>query len=123
VVILLYSNGKPVASMSGNLQPTVLIAYTSTLANAFMGAALVEAVVVSFWHRALEGTTVRDWAPFCSCLCHAEMRVTEMPELHHHWASGQSVLGAVKALCSWKTLTVSVGKATKFCLAPLLLHL
>jgi hypothetical protein len=90
ITILMYSNGKSVTNplVSGNRQPTVLIAYTSTLANACMSAALMEAILVSFWRRVLQGTTI--------------------PELHAHWASGQGVWDAVKAVGRWRTVTVSI---------------
>ncbi len=56
--IVLASDGKPTDEWSGNRQPGVLLAYTSTLANAVMAVALSEAVVVGYWTRALRGVPV-----------------------------------------------------------------
>jgi len=52
------SRGQPVSEWSGNTQPGVLLAYTSTAANALMGVAFAEAMVVSFWTKALGGVRV-----------------------------------------------------------------
>lgn len=62
MVILYLSNGQPVEEWSGNRQPTVLLAYTSTIANALIGFAFAEAIVISYWCRVLGGTKVsRIW--------------------------------------------------------------
>jgi hypothetical protein len=58
VAVLIASNGKETREWSGNRQPTVLLAYTSTLANAFLVASFAEAVVIKFWQSAIKGTSV-----------------------------------------------------------------
>lgn len=58
IAIVLVSDGKPTSAWYGNQQPGVLLAYTSTLANALMAVAFTEAVVVGYWIRALRGVRV-----------------------------------------------------------------
>ncbi|KAK3947216.1 hypothetical protein QBC32DRAFT_94088 [Pseudoneurospora amorphoporcata] len=50
--VILLSNGKRVDEWSGFMQPGVLLAYTSTIANSLMGIAFAEAAVISFWTKA-----------------------------------------------------------------------
>lgn len=59
MAILVASNGKLVVEWSGNTQPGVLLAYTSTLANALLSVAFAEGMVINFWTGALRGVPVR----------------------------------------------------------------
>ena len=58
MAVLVVSNGKPVSEFSGNTQPGVLLAYTSTIANTLMGVAFAEGVIINFWTGALRGVPV-----------------------------------------------------------------
>ena len=70
--MLLLSNGRPVASW--RVQPTVLLAIFTAVANSVLAFALAEGVALSWWNKALQGTTVS--------------------ELHYHWLIGTSVCAA-----------------------------
>ncbi|KAK3984967.1 hypothetical protein QBC44DRAFT_405849, partial [Cladorrhinum sp. PSN332] len=78
IAVVLLSDGKPTSEWSGNRQPGVLLAYTSTLGNALLSIAFAEGVIVSFWAQALEGVRVSN--------------------LHYNWAGGNGVIGALTAL-------------------------
>lgn len=52
--IVLQSGSQPEADWSGHKQPGVLLAYTSTLANALTGLAFAQAAVVFFWTQAVQ---------------------------------------------------------------------
>ena len=58
IAVVLVSDGKPTSEWSGNRQPGVLLAYTSTIANALLAVAFAEAVVIAFWTQALRGVPV-----------------------------------------------------------------
>lgn len=94
----------------------MLLAYTSTVANALLGAAFAEALVICFWTRAIEGVPVRV-IPF------GELRTTwnwlltawhQLTSLHYNWASGNSFVGAVKALAQGKAGLISFGEPLPF---------
>ncbi|KAK0642079.1 hypothetical protein B0T16DRAFT_496649 [Cercophora newfieldiana] len=87
IAIILLSDGRPTSEWSGNRQPGVLLAYTSTLANGLLGIAFAEAVVVAFWTQALRGVP--------------------MSNFHFNWAGGTSVIGAVMALGNGRALLIS----------------
>ena len=79
--IVLGSDGSPTSEWSGNRKPDVLLAYTSTLANALMAVAFVEAVVISYWTRALHGVPVGFQSRSCppkSLSCVADCHVNSM---------------------------------------------
>ncbi len=42
-----------------NVQPQVWVSAFSTIANALLGYAFAEGIAISFWRRAIHGTTVR----------------------------------------------------------------
>lgn len=73
------------------MQPAVLLAYTSTVANAFIGIAFAYGCAVSFWVQAVEG----------------HMPVTN---LHRHWEGASSFWGAMHALTRRKAIRMSLGK-------------
>ena len=54
VGVILESSGQPEADWSGLKQPGVLLAYTSTLANALTGFAFAQAAVIFFWTQAVK---------------------------------------------------------------------
>ena len=56
VAILVVTDGQPVGS--SEMQPGVLLAYTSTLANTLLGVAFGEGTVIHFWTAALQGVPV-----------------------------------------------------------------
>ena len=58
IAVLMISNGDLVTDWSGNTAPGVLLAYTSTLANALLGVAFAEGIVINFWAGALRGVPV-----------------------------------------------------------------
>ena len=57
--VVLQSSGQPEADWSGHRQPGVLLAYTSTLANALTGLAFAQAAVVFFWTQAVQPMPVK----------------------------------------------------------------
>jgi hypothetical protein len=69
IVVLISSNGKPLKAWK--VQPTVLLALFSAIANTALAFALTQGVALSWWNRALKGSTVR--------------------ELHQHWKFGTSI--------------------------------
>ncbi|KAK4449802.1 hypothetical protein QBC34DRAFT_437868 [Podospora aff. communis PSN243] len=87
IAIVLLSDGQPTSEWSGNRQPGVLLAYTSTIANALLAIAFAEAVVIAFWTRALRGVP--------------------MSSFHHNWGSGTSVVGVLKALMNGRAFMIS----------------
>ena len=108
IAIVLSSDGQPVdGKWSGKMQPGVLLAYTSTVANTLLGLAFAEASVIGFWSRAVKG----------------KMPITT---LHYNWAGTTGVVGARKALRGAKAVRVSLGKRNhsiflptlSFCLPP-----
>ena len=97
IYIVLSSDGQPVdGQWSGKMQPGVLLAYTSTFANTFLGVAFAEASVICFWSRA-----VKDEG----------MPITN---LHYYWAGSTGVVGAVKALSGKRAVRVSLGSYMEF---------
>ncbi|KAK4167757.1 hypothetical protein QBC43DRAFT_255438 [Cladorrhinum sp. PSN259] len=87
VAIVLLSDGKPTSEWSGNRQPGVLLAYTSTLGNALISIAFGEGVIVSFWAQALQGV--------------------RMSNLHYNWSGGSGAMGALTALRHGRGLLIS----------------
>jgi hypothetical protein len=61
---LFASDGRPTTEWSDNMQPGVLLVYTSTIANALLAIAFAEAVVIGYWARALRGVPV-SYHPSC----------------------------------------------------------
>ncbi|CCC07899.1 unnamed protein product [Sordaria macrospora k-hell] len=91
IYIVLSSDGQPVdGQWSGKMQPGVLLAYTSTFANTFLGVAFAEASVICFWSRAVKNEG---------------MPITN---LHYYWAGSTGVVGAVKALSGKRAVRVSL---------------
>ncbi|KAK3402795.1 hypothetical protein B0T20DRAFT_366921 [Sordaria brevicollis] len=86
--VVLESDGGLEKDWSGVKQPGVLLAYTSTLANALMGLAFAQAAVIFFWVQAT--------API------------PISSLHYNWAGFSSTIGALKALCRGKAIRVSL---------------
>ncbi|KAK3350706.1 hypothetical protein B0H65DRAFT_96643 [Neurospora tetraspora] len=85
--VVLESDGGLEKDWSGLKQPGVLLAYTSTLANALMGLAFAQAAVIFFW---VQATTP---VPISS--------------LHHNWAGSSSTMGAIKSIFQGKAIRVS----------------
>ncbi|KAK3947142.1 hypothetical protein QBC32DRAFT_224821 [Pseudoneurospora amorphoporcata] len=83
------TNGQLVSEWSGVMQPAVLLAYTSTVANAFIGIAFAYGCAVSFWVQAVEG----------------HMPVTN---LHRNWEGATSFWGALNALTRRKAIRISL---------------
>ncbi|KAL0471781.1 hypothetical protein QR685DRAFT_570523 [Neurospora intermedia] len=86
--IVLQSGSQPEADWSGHKQPGVLLAYTSTLANALTGLAFAQAAVVFFWTQAVQPMPVSN--------------------LHYNWASSSSVIGAFRSLYRKKAIRASI---------------
>lgn len=80
ILIVTKANGNTIDKWSTWLQPSVLLAINYSLSSLLLSFALSVGVDISFWRRALKGTTV--------------------PELHQHWFSGSSFWGAVVGLKS-----------------------
>jgi hypothetical protein len=57
VVLLMISNGQAVSSW--RVQPTVLISIFSTVANSCLAFALTEGLAISWWNKALKGSTLK----------------------------------------------------------------
>lgn len=73
------------------MQPAVLLAYSSTVANSLVRIAFAYGCAVSFWVQAVEG----------------HMPVTN---LHRHWEGASSFWGALSALTRRKAIRISLGK-------------
>ena len=58
LAVLLGSHGQSEASWY--FQPTVYLAITTALSNTALNCALAQAAPVSWWHKALRGSTIRD---------------------------------------------------------------
>ena len=69
VIVVTISNEKPLKAW--NVQPAVLLALFSAIANTALAFALTQGVALSWWNKALKGSTVR--------------------ELHQHWKFGTSI--------------------------------
>ncbi|KAK3388342.1 hypothetical protein B0T20DRAFT_365344 [Sordaria brevicollis] len=88
--VVLLSNGTPVDGWwSGLRQPGVLLAYTSTIANALLGVAFAEATVVFFWTRAVAGRLM-------------------VGNLHYHWKGSTGIVGGIKSLRRRRAICVSI---------------
>lgn len=75
VVILVDADSNPVNKWPRIAQPSILLSFTYGLASVLLSFSLAVGVEISFWRRALWGTT--------------------LPELHQHWFSGTSLWGAL----------------------------
>ncbi|KAE8453901.1 hypothetical protein EG329_007677 [Mollisiaceae sp. DMI_Dod_QoI] len=73
IVVLVVSDGQPISSWT--VSPTVYLAALMTGTNMLAHFAFTEGVKVSWWYRALRGSTVAD--------------------LHHQWAHGDSIWAAL----------------------------
>lgn len=80
--ILLTSNGKVVGSWGYGLQPNAYLAIMSLISTMFLTFAFGQGLVLSFWRKSVKGATLAN--------------------LHMHWASGNSIIGAVRNLFTGK---------------------
>lgn len=85
LVVLMMSNGKTVSSW--HVQPTVLLAIFSAVANTSLAFALAQGVTLSWWNEALKGTTVRT--------------------LHMHWKYGNSVWACLTKFGCFNTVALA----------------
>ncbi|KAK4113134.1 hypothetical protein N656DRAFT_644140 [Canariomyces notabilis] len=69
------------------MQPGVLLAYMSTIANALLAIAFAEAVVIGYWARALRGVPLSN--------------------LHYNWSGGTGMKEALIALSRGRAVFVS----------------
>lgn len=60
VLVLVASDGKVTRDWVFGLPPSVYLAITSVMANAFLAVALAEGIVISFWRTALRGCTITE---------------------------------------------------------------
>ena len=80
LVVLVNSHGKPIDSWPDHrrpIQPTVLVAVFTAIANTLLRYLLAEGVQLSWWTKALDGATVGD--------------------LHRYWSFGSSAFAAALA--------------------------
>lgn len=78
IITLVDANEKPVDRWPHFMQPSVVLSVTYGLSSVLLSYALAVGLDISFWRRALNGTT--------------------LPELHQHWFSGTSIWGALLGL-------------------------
>ncbi|KAL1892434.1 hypothetical protein Cpir12675_004548 [Ceratocystis pirilliformis] len=77
--VVLNVNGQSVSKYgNSSLQPSVILAYTSTVANTALAFAMAEAGTVYYWTQALAGT--------------------QLVNLHYNWLACQGPLGGIKSL-------------------------
>jgi hypothetical protein len=77
-IILATSDGKDInawPNRRSTVQPTVLLAILTTVANATLAFALSEGIRIAWWHKALKGGTLHD--------------------LHRYWEFGTSIKNAL----------------------------
>ena len=86
------SNDKLEKDWSGVMQPSVLLAYSSTVANTLLGFSFVYGWVTQFWVRAVSG----------------RMRLAD---LYYHYEGATSVWGAITSLARGRVARVSLGKS------------
>lgn len=91
VSIILLTNEKDVDDWSGFMQPGVLLAYSSTVANALLGFSFAYGWATQFWVQAVSG---------------------RMPlmDLYYHYEGATSVWGAVNSLLRGRVARVSLGE-------------
>ncbi|KAE9378619.1 hypothetical protein N431DRAFT_450566 [Stipitochalara longipes BDJ] len=76
IVVLILSNGDPITRWS--FQPTVYLSIISTLTNIMIHYALSQGITTAWWNRALKTNT-------------------KIADLHHFWATGNSLLAAINS--------------------------
>lgn len=92
ISVIHLSNGDLVSEWEGFMQPSILLAYTSTVATALMKVAFTCGCIIFFWNQATRGN----------------MRLTD---LYYEWEGATSIRGAFSALAGRRAICISLGKS------------
>ncbi|KAI9729176.1 MAG: hypothetical protein M1834_007083 [Cirrosporium novae-zelandiae] len=88
VGILIISDNVPIDGWPTPFQPTVYLAIASSASGVFLGFALAQGGVISFWTKAKRGATLE--------------------ELHQYWDSGSSVYAAIRGMTRFKGKIIGI---------------
>ncbi|KAM0321283.1 hypothetical protein ACHAPQ_009506 [Fusarium lateritium] len=88
ILILVYSDGVPVANWDEHIQPTVWLALTSALSGAFLAVAFTEGAAISYWRAAGKPVTLQ--------------------QLQAVYGSSTGIIQAIFNLFTWKSKTLGL---------------